>query len=248
LLQFTNVQANTAYLYRVPVVNHPELNNMQTDLGLTDTGGNAHNITGINTATAQTLSINGQGQFQADQGGSLELGGNNATAGTGTPYVDFHQGGQGVQDYNARIINDKNNHLAIMAANGQAALQVQGTLQAGNVAVPGSSCSSNGTMAGNSDGSGQMLSCQYGAWAPIGGHWLQIAKYSAWNGSVVPYPTCPAGGLPEALAFPAEFSVDTTATVNVAASPGSGQWTISIQDGQGQPNAGEANVATFCAY
>jgi hypothetical protein len=38
LLQFTNVQANTAYLYRVPVVNHPELNNMQTDLGLTSPG------------------------------------------------------------------------------------------------------------------------------------------------------------------------------------------------------------------
>jgi hypothetical protein len=250
LLQFTNVQANTAFLYRVPVVNHPELNNMQTDLGLTDTGGNAHNITGINTATAQTLSINGQGQFQPDQGGSLELGGNNTTAGTGTPYIDFHQGGQGVQDFNARIINDKNDHLSIQAANGQAALQVQGTLQAGNVAVAGSSCSSNGIIGANSDGSGQILSCQSGTWLPIGGRFLQIYKYTVSNGSFVPYPSpsCPSGGTAQILVYPATIGVDDTAVVNMGASPVSGGWSIYVTDGAGTPIGGSGSASTYCSY
>src|SRR3954469_12693025 len=39
-----------------------------------------------------------------DQGGSLELGGNNSTAGTGVPYIDFHFSGLS-QDFNARLIN-----------------------------------------------------------------------------------------------------------------------------------------------
>lgn len=49
-----------------------------------------------------------------DQGGSLELGGNNTTAGTGTPYIDFHFSGL-AQDFNARIINDANGRLSLLA-------------------------------------------------------------------------------------------------------------------------------------
>ncbi|CAE6956644.1 shufflon system plasmid conjugative transfer pilus tip adhesin PilV [Paraburkholderia domus] len=249
LLQFTNVQANTAYLYRVPVVNHPELNNMQTDLGLTDTGGTAHNITGVNTATASTFSVNGGGQLQADQGGSLELGGNNSKAGTGTPYIDFHQAGQGVQDFNVRIVNDKNDHLSIQAANGQGALQVQGTLQAGNVAVPGSSCSSNGIMGANSDGSGQILSCQYGTWEPIGGRWLQMYKYVVANGWGIPIPTCPAGGTAGVILSPTNFTVDATSVVNYGANPSGSQWIIYITDGSGAGiNGALASAATYCTY
>ncbi|UNK03639.1 shufflon system plasmid conjugative transfer pilus tip adhesin PilV (plasmid) [Ralstonia insidiosa] len=41
LLAFTGVSANNSYLYRVQVPGHPELNNMQTDLGMTDQGGAA---------------------------------------------------------------------------------------------------------------------------------------------------------------------------------------------------------------
>jgi hypothetical protein len=55
-------------------------------------------------------------QLQADQGGSIELGGNNSTAGTGVPYIDFHYRGL-VQDYNTRIINDDNGRLSILAGN-----------------------------------------------------------------------------------------------------------------------------------
>lgn len=50
--------------------------------------------------------------LQADQGGSIELGGNNDTAGTGTPYIDFHYSGK-KQDFNARIINDGDGSLSI---------------------------------------------------------------------------------------------------------------------------------------
>ena len=37
-----------------------------------------------------------------DQGGSIELGGDNSTAGTGTPYVDFHYNGSAA-DYDVRL-------------------------------------------------------------------------------------------------------------------------------------------------
>jgi len=46
--------------------------------------------------------------LQFDQGGSMELGGNNTVANPivgGVPYIDFHYGTGAAQDYNARIIN-----------------------------------------------------------------------------------------------------------------------------------------------
>ncbi|NLH38744.1 MAG: hypothetical protein GX445_01625 [Elusimicrobia bacterium] len=47
-----------------------------------------------------------------DQGGSLELGGNNGTPGDGVPYIDFHYSGL-TQDYNVRLINDVNGRLSL---------------------------------------------------------------------------------------------------------------------------------------
>ena len=48
-----------------------------------------------------------------DQGGSVELGGNESTAGVGTPYIDFHYSGK-TQDYNTRIINDADRMLSVV--------------------------------------------------------------------------------------------------------------------------------------
>ncbi|HEX3557449.1 MAG TPA: LamG domain-containing protein [Thermoanaerobaculia bacterium] len=48
-----------------------------------------------------------------NQGGSLELGGNDSTPGTGTPYIDFHYRGK-TEDYNARIINDADHQLSVV--------------------------------------------------------------------------------------------------------------------------------------
>lgn len=74
---------------------------------------------GTETAKA-TLLADGSFQFgngsrlQPDQGGSLELGGNNGVAGTGVPYIDFHYNGK-KQDYNTRIINDGDGVLSVFA-------------------------------------------------------------------------------------------------------------------------------------
>lgn len=49
-----------------------------------------------------------------DQGGSLELGGNDATPGAGTAYIDFHYSGL-TQDYNVRLLNGSDGELDIAA-------------------------------------------------------------------------------------------------------------------------------------
>ncbi|MBN3761074.1 shufflon system plasmid conjugative transfer pilus tip adhesin PilV [Burkholderia sp. Ac-20365] len=243
LLAFTSAATNGSYLYRVQVPGQPQLNAMQTDLSLTDTGGTAHNSTGANSYQTK-----GGGQLNNDQGGSLELGGNNSTAGAGTPYIDFHLAGQGVQDYNARVINDADGHVALIAASGKAGLQVQGTLQAGNVATPNTACTTNGVIAANSDGSGQILSCQYGNWLPIGGRVLRMAYYTVQNGWGVPAPTCPGGGIPEIEVDPQTFYVNPTAVVNFGPVTGTGPWVVHITDGAGNPNSGTAVASTYCAY
>ena len=56
----------------------------------------------------------GHSRLQDDEGGSIELGGTDAAAGNGTPYIDFHFGSL-VQDFNTRIINDGNNLLSVFA-------------------------------------------------------------------------------------------------------------------------------------
>lgn len=50
--------------------------------------------------------------LKADQGGSIELGGDNSVAGNGTPFIDFHYNGI-VEDYNMRLINTGNKELSL---------------------------------------------------------------------------------------------------------------------------------------
>lgn len=77
---------------------------------------------GIGTTTpAVRLDVSGgdirwgsNSHLSADQGGSIELGGDNANAGTGKPYIDFHQAGI-TQDYNVRLQNDANGRLSVFA-------------------------------------------------------------------------------------------------------------------------------------
>lgn len=247
LLAFNGTQGNSDYLYRVAQPTEPALNNMQTDLGLTDTGGAAHNITGVNTVTATAFSANGGGEFDTDQGGSLELGGNNTTAGTGAPYIDFHHTGQGVQDFNVRVQNDAANHMTISAASGNAGVQVNGTLQLANIASIGAGCSPNGIVAASADGSGQMYSCLRGAWTPIGGTWVRMASNTVSTGESVAAPVCSAGGVPKIELAAQTFEVDPTATVNVTSS-GAGPWTVDITDGSGAAIGGQALAETYCEY
>jgi hypothetical protein len=248
LLAFTNTQANNGYLYRVQVANHPELNDMQTDLGMTDTGGTKHNINGAATVTANTLQTSGGGELDSDQGGSLELGGNGSQAGTGNPYINFHLSGQGVQAYNARVVNDSNGHLTVSAANGQGSLQVQGTIQEGNIAVPETACSPNGAHAGISDGSGMEMTCVNSLWIPTAGRWQLQNFYPVVNGSVVPAPSCALGGVAKLILSAQNIYVDPTATVNFGPASGSGPWTVNVVDGNGNAISGEGEAATYCVY
>lgn len=59
------------------------------------------------------LSFGNGALLRADQGGSLELGGNNDTAGTGTPYIDFHFKDK-KEDYNVRLMNDADKRLSLV--------------------------------------------------------------------------------------------------------------------------------------
>jgi hypothetical protein len=89
--------------------------------GHTNLGGNL-NVRGIVDVQGGGLRVTdgdirwgNQSQLKPDQGGSIELGGDNDTAGSGTPYIDFHFSGQ-KQDYNTRIINDADGRLSLQAS------------------------------------------------------------------------------------------------------------------------------------
>ncbi len=117
----------------------------------------------------------------------------------------------------------------------------------GAVATPRAWCPTNGAMAQNSDGRGQMLSCQDHAWLPIGGPALRHGYFMVQNGWGVPAPNCATGGTPQIVFSPVSFYVNPTATVNVSAS-GSGPWTVFITDGNGNGISGTAVVETYCSY
>ncbi|MGU3778972.1 hypothetical protein [Burkholderia metallica] len=129
--------------------------------------------------------------------------------------------------------------------NGQ--LQVTQSITPGAIATPRAWCPVNGAIAQNSDGRGQVLSCQDHVWLPIGGPALRYGYFMVQNGWGVPAPTCATGGTPQIVFSPVSFYVNPTATVNVSAS-GSGPWTVFITDGNGNGIGGTAVVETYCSY
>jgi hypothetical protein len=93
-----------------------------------------------------------------DQGGSIDLGANGFTPGSGTPYIDFHQKGK-TQDFNTRIINDADNQLSVFAFGAPTTLAVHGEVKLD----PGASLTAPGAveplriLRGTVDGSGAIL-------------------------------------------------------------------------------------------
>jgi hypothetical protein len=239
-----NAGLMNGYLYRNTVPGHPELNRMN-NASIDMNGNDLNNASSVNATTYQSA---GGGQFTSDQGGSLELGGNNTQAGAGSPYIDFHLAGQGVQDYNTRVINDADGNVSLIAANGKSSLKVQSTVQVGNIATPRTACPGAGNFAANADGSGQSLECRYGQWMPIGGSQQFQAFYQVANGWGVPVPKCPGGGTPQIQVIPMNMTVNPTATVNFGPSSGAGPWVVHITDGNGNGIAGWAIAETFCGY
>lgn len=70
-----------------------------------------------------------QSYLRNDQGGSLELGGNDAALAQGMPYIDFHYLGQ-LNSYNARVQTTAINKLEVMFADGVGEFKVNGTVTA----------------------------------------------------------------------------------------------------------------------
>ncbi|MDQ7980367.1 hypothetical protein QYH69_24315 [Paraburkholderia sp. SARCC-3016] len=128
---------------------------------------------------------------------------------------------------------------------GQATLH--GALQLANIGVPRAACTPP-MVVGNSDGSGQVLTCQGGQLIPVGGPWTLMQQFVVANGSVVPAPVCSAGGAAKVTVAAQNFTVDPTAVVNFGASAGSGPWVISITDGSGTPIGALGTASTFCEY
>lgn len=122
------------------------------------------------------------------------------------------------------------------------------TLQAGNIAVPRAACAPNGQTAGNSDGSGQQLTCQYGIWLPTGGRLLRMGYYPVSDGSNVDKPTCPSGGTPIVELAPLSWYVNNSATVNFNAYDYGSYWLIRITDGDGAGIQGSGAAGTYCSY
>jgi hypothetical protein len=91
------------------------------------------------TIAANPIKWGNRSALQADQGGSIELGGDSNTPGTGTPYIDFHFHGL-TQDFNTRIINDADGRLTVAANTLHASGDVEVT---GDIRLLGADCAEN---------------------------------------------------------------------------------------------------------
>ena len=75
--------------------------------------------------------------LNTDQGGCIELGANSTTAGTGSPYIDFHYNGL-TQDYNVRIQNSADGVLRFITPS---YTKFSNGVQMANLAASGSNTS-----------------------------------------------------------------------------------------------------------
>lgn len=99
---------------------------LRTDGNFAFYKGGTHNDAELNPGGGTALAIlGGDGTLRAgafrfgnnsvlsgDQGGSIELGGDNYTGGIGTPYIDFHFKDK-QEDYNVRLINNADRRLTL---------------------------------------------------------------------------------------------------------------------------------------
>lgn len=234
-------------LHRVAVGGRPELNRMQTHLDM-----NGNNINSVNQITAATGAITtlnsstinnsgtvttnalrwaNQAELSNNQGGSIELGGRDGVAGTGTPFIDFHNGAMGVQDFNVRIINSANGILELIANN---RVQVTGNLNA------------SGTITAAQDvvvGSSRLTKAVQD---------LRVVE----NGNAIPKPVCPTGMVP-GVVFAAETMAEGPTPnayygFSAWATDAGSQWTANVRvfNANGavtpMPSYGRVAAFTFC--
>ncbi len=263
LLAFGSVAGNNSYLYRTAVAGHPELNAMQTDLSMTDTGGTAHNINGVATIGAQTVTAAGavtaatfntpNGRFSVDASGRIGSGGYAPSDlpggwGGGISSADIYSHNTIAVGTGGSVAAYMNNSGSMVAANGQFQVTSGGVVNLGAQGTSGAGCSiAAGSSAITTDSSGVILSCQAGVWHPIGGRQQKQAFYTVSDGTFIPSPSCPGSGTPQIIITPLTMYIDTTASLSYTAT-GSGPWTVFIRDGSNSPVGATAAVETYCAF
>jgi len=263
-ITYANGQITNNYLYRTAVAGQPQLNSMQTDLGMTDAGGTPHNVNGAATVGAQTVNASGAvtaatynsttGRFSVDSLGRI---GSNGYApsdlpggwGGGVSTGDIYSHNTIAAGVGGNVAAAMGNSGALMAGSGQFQVTTNGIVNLGAQGSSGSGCSiAAGSSAITTDSSGVILSCQAGVWHPIGGRVQKYGFYSAVDGTVIPSPSCPATAAPGALVIASNIYVDSTASSSYTSS-GAGPWTILIRDGSNSPiPGGSAQVETYCVF
>ncbi|RKP47558.1 shufflon system plasmid conjugative transfer pilus tip adhesin PilV [Trinickia fusca] len=172
LLAFTNVQSTNAYLYRVTIPGHPELNTMQTALNM-----GAHDIDSANNVNATTVNatnVNAQGV--------------NVQNGNGTPTVTVGNASIVNQSGLQQIYLQSDNGTVVTNANASNYSMLYASyLQPYGHAVAGTTCPSDGLI-GNS-GNGPLF-CQSGVWQSAGSVTTLTVSSGDWQPSGVA--TCPA--------------------------------------------------------
>ncbi|RKP47560.1 shufflon system plasmid conjugative transfer pilus tip adhesin PilV [Trinickia fusca] len=196
LLAFTNVQSNNAYLYRVAVAGHPELNTMQTALNM-----GAHDIDSANNVNATTVNannVNAQGVDVQNPGGTPTVTiGNSKLIGVGSQAVLQADGGTVLTNSTGSAYAPLT--AGSIAANGDVSssgnITASGDVTAsGNVnanyvqpnggAASGQPCPTNG-MIGNS-GNGPLF-CQSHIWKQAGSTGGQYVLRKYWpSGILIP--------------------------------------------------------------
>ena len=156
LIDYSNGQLQNDYLYRTAVPGQPQLNTMQTNLGM---GGNdINNANNVQANSAQLAGGNPNGMSGSLQIGSNFLYGDSSNMAVRTP------GGFYIQNQNGTG-NASINGVQNISASGQIQAGYDATLgTAGGSANAGWGCSPNGSLAANANGSGQLMVCQNGSW------------------------------------------------------------------------------------
>ncbi|AJW93658.1 hypothetical protein BM43_7559 (plasmid) [Burkholderia gladioli] len=245
MLGMANAQADNGFLYRVDMKpSRPDLNSMQTDLGMTDAAGNKHDITGAGTVNAVA------GRFS----GNIGTAGFDPQSGLPAGYA----GGVHTWDVYAEGTIAAGNQGKLNASMDYQGHIVGQLLSLANASVPNTACTNYGvnvtSVSANADGSGQMLSCQLTdqgpRWLPIGGRWLRYGYYTVADSWSVPAPSCPNGGAMKIQVTLQNFSVNDTTVVNSGPATWNGNgWTVHLTDGSGNAIPGAQGIAaTYCAY
>ncbi|RKP47561.1 shufflon system plasmid conjugative transfer pilus tip adhesin PilV [Trinickia fusca] len=151
LLAFTNVQSNNAYLYRVAVAGHPELNTMQTALNM-----GAQDIDSANNVNA--TNVNAQGvDVQNPNGMPTVTVGNSRLIGVGSQAVLQADGGTALTNTAGSAYAPLNS--GDITSNGTVAgnyLQPNGAVTVGQSCAPDGSIAKSGNVP---------VFCQAGVWS-----------------------------------------------------------------------------------